>query len=212
MDRKGKETEKRIIESALDLFVRNGYHGTSIHDITANIGLTKGALYAHFSSKSELLHKIINEFKTRFIDAMIRITDAYEGNSLEKLLRMIRFNSKFLFENYNLCVFLTLLTSELGDDADFEPALKSVYAKYQKFVSGIVRQGIQQGLFWKEHDPDFVALLIISMHDGLLHQWALNRKKLDGMKVVETFNKTLVYGLLGPDIDKPDEASLRPKT
>ncbi len=83
--RRSEKTEKKIIRAALELFVRKGYHGTSVSDITQKVELTKGALYAHFRSKGELLLRIIQEYETQFIEQLIRTIEQFEGNAVEKL-------------------------------------------------------------------------------------------------------------------------------
>ena len=194
--KRSDETEKKIIQAALQIFVRRGYHATSVDAITRKIGLTKGALYSHFSSKGELLLRIIDEFKSRFIGGMRNAVEHYTGNALQKLHRVVSFNSKFALENHDLCVFLTFLTTELNADVDFEPALKGTYLEYRKFISEIIRQGIRQGLFKKDLDPDITALTFMALHDGVLHQWALNRNSLDGEDYVRTFREIFFYGLV----------------
>jgi len=194
--KRSQKTEKKVIQAALELFVRKGYHGTSINDIMRKVGLTKGALYSHFTSKGELLLRIIDEFKVRFIDEMIQTVTKYHGDALEKLHRTISFSSQFALENQHLCVFLTFLTTELKADVDLEPALKNVYREYQKFISQLIRQGIHQGLLNKDLDPDLAALTFMALHDGVLHQWVLNRYHIDGEQYVRTFRKIFLYGLV----------------
>jgi len=189
-------TETKIIQAALEIFVRKGYHGTSILEITNKVGVTKGALYAHFSSKGELLLKIIDEFKSRFIGGMISALEECSGNALDRIHRIISFNSRFALENQDLCVFLTFLTSELNADVDFEPALKGTYRQYRQVISEIIGQGIRQGLFKKELDPDVAALTFMALHDGVLHQWVLNRYHLDGELYVRTFREIFLHGLV----------------
>ena len=193
--RPSEKTEKKIIRAALELFVRKGYHGSSVSDITQKVELTKGALYAHFRSKGELLFRIIKEFEAQFIDKMIGAVEKFEGNALEKLNYAISFNSEFAVENQELCVFLTFLTTELNADIDFQPVLKTTYRKYQKFISKLINQGIRQGLINKRYDPDLAALTFMALHDGMLHQWVLNRDHLDGKQYVKTFRMIFLRGL-----------------
>ena len=47
-------TRQRILSSAAKLFALNGYEEVSINQIMADAGLTRGAFYSHFKSKSEL--------------------------------------------------------------------------------------------------------------------------------------------------------------
>ena len=43
-----ESTKERILETALTLFARNGYLGTSMSDIAGALGITKAALYKHY--------------------------------------------------------------------------------------------------------------------------------------------------------------------
>ncbi|MDD3653744.1 MAG: TetR/AcrR family transcriptional regulator [Desulfotomaculaceae bacterium] len=191
----GEETRRKIVLTALEFFVRKGYHATSISDIMNKVGLSKGALYAHFKSKGEILLFIIERFKARAVDEMIQFVNDGEGNALDKLNRCISFNARFATEHENLCVFLTFLTTELKADVDFEPLLKGVYRDYRDFISGIIRQGIIQGVVDKKTDPDLAALTFMALHDGVLHQWVLNRGLIDTKQYVKTFREIFIYGL-----------------
>ncbi len=49
-----QKSRERILESAAKLFIAGGFDNTSIDEIMANAGMTRGAFYAHFANKSEL--------------------------------------------------------------------------------------------------------------------------------------------------------------
>lgn len=53
------ETKERILEAALELFAQSGYSGTSMNDIAKQLGITKGALYKHYTGKQEILDRIV---------------------------------------------------------------------------------------------------------------------------------------------------------
>ncbi|MEU7044831.1 helix-turn-helix domain-containing protein [Streptomyces varsoviensis] len=66
------DTKQRILEAARELFLRHGVQRTSLQDIAARLGITKPALYYHFSSREELVRSIVlpileeeEEFLTR---------------------------------------------------------------------------------------------------------------------------------------------------
>lgn len=194
-----KKTEDRILDAAIELFVRNGYHGTSIDDIMSKVGLTKGAFYSHFSGKDQLFMTILEGYRSHFIGGLKAAIDDHDGNALEKINRVISFLSRFASEHTDLCVFLTFLTTELNTDVDFEPALKSIYIEYQKIISGVIKQGQKQRLLKQGLDPDLVALTFMSLHDGVLHQWMLHRQYIDGAAFVRTFREIFVSGLVCPE-------------
>jgi len=48
-------TRERILDVSLDLFIEQGFDGTSLREIAENLGVTKAALYYHFTSKDDIL-------------------------------------------------------------------------------------------------------------------------------------------------------------
>ena len=53
------DTRDRILDTALDLFIEQGYEKTSLREIAERVGVTKAALYYHFSSKEEILRTLV---------------------------------------------------------------------------------------------------------------------------------------------------------
>jgi hypothetical protein len=47
----------------------------------------------------------------------------------------------------------------------------------------------------KGFDPDLGALVFMALHDGILHQWVLNRSSLEGKVFFSTFKTILMRGL-----------------
>ena len=55
-------TEQRILDASLKLFLEKGYEHTTIQDIIDELGdLTKGAIYHHFKSKSEIIEAVMDQ-------------------------------------------------------------------------------------------------------------------------------------------------------
>ena len=54
-----------ILDAALACFSERGYHGTSVDDIAARAGLSKGAIYWHFAGKRELFLALVDRFSER---------------------------------------------------------------------------------------------------------------------------------------------------
>ena len=54
-----ERTKIKILDVALQLFSQNGYLGTSMNEIAMQLGITKPALYKHYTSKHEILECIV---------------------------------------------------------------------------------------------------------------------------------------------------------
>jgi AcrR family transcriptional regulator len=68
-----RSTRERILDVALDLFVDQGYDGTSLREIAERLGVTKAALYYHFEAKEDILlalHMRLHEFGKSALGAM----------------------------------------------------------------------------------------------------------------------------------------------
>lgn len=57
----GSDTRARILDAAAKLFVERGFQATSVRDIAAAVGISNPSLYHHFSSKGDLLERLLAE-------------------------------------------------------------------------------------------------------------------------------------------------------
>lgn len=60
-----QETQKRLLDAAEEIFVRDGYEAAQLDEIAARAGRSKGAVYTHFKSKEDLFLALF-EHRTRF--------------------------------------------------------------------------------------------------------------------------------------------------
>ena len=71
----GTDTRERILEVSAELFVEQGYDGTSLREIAERLGFSKAALYYHFSSKEQILEALLEPAR-RMIDGLLERLDA----------------------------------------------------------------------------------------------------------------------------------------
>lgn len=86
-----EETERKILDAALNLFMTKGYDSTSIQDIIDSLGgLTKGAVYHHFKSKEEILEAVMQEMDKEAYDFLqsVKENDSLSGYEKLKILFM----------------------------------------------------------------------------------------------------------------------------
>ncbi len=201
-----QQTVARILEAATSLFVRHGFHGTSISAIAEATGLTKGALYNHFTGKNDLLLALVKEFESRFLDELIAEVTGTPGTAWDQLQRFVSFASEFAAQNRELCLLLTIVSAEFSGAGhhEFDSELRRLYAKYARFLNRVVETGKSQGVFDADLDTLTVAHVIIAFHDGVLLQWQRSRDFLDGPDFVRTFRQLLFHGI-EPRGDSPPE-------
>jgi AcrR family transcriptional regulator len=70
----GAQSRQRILAAAIELFAASGYAGTSMRDIAEAVGMTKAALYYHFSSKEEVLEAVTEPLLAEIEALVQRVT------------------------------------------------------------------------------------------------------------------------------------------
>jgi AcrR family transcriptional regulator len=73
LSHEANSTRERVLDAALDLFVTQGYDGTSLRQLAEQLGVTKAALYYHFESKADILlalHMRMHEFGKNAFNSM----------------------------------------------------------------------------------------------------------------------------------------------
>lgn len=93
---KADRTKQLIIERAAPLFNTKGYAGTSMNDIMAATGLTKGGLYGNFTSKDEIA-ALSFEYSYNKLRSELVFKIKQQHTSLEKLYAILHF-----YRNYTI--------------------------------------------------------------------------------------------------------------
>ena len=95
------KTKRKIFETSMKLFAEKGYDATSIEEITANVGVAKGTLYYHFSSKEEIFQFLIEE-GVKLLKNSVEIKTEKLESSIDKIKAVVLIEIKVLvkYEDY----------------------------------------------------------------------------------------------------------------
>ena len=160
------KSKKIILDAALSLFVKNGYSQTSMDDIVNLSGLSKGAIYHHYSSKKVLFLSLIDYWETFYFKDILNknISDCNPDN----LLREISQNVVIAFKSKKNIFLAELEFWSLSNyDNDVRERIKLLYVKLLKLFKGIVRKGIDDKLY-KNLNVDVAALSIMTTLQGVI--------------------------------------------
>ena len=156
---------QEILETAGDLFQRNGYHATSMREIARSVQLQGSSLYAHIDSKEELLRNLVHEAADTFLAAAGEV-DA--GLPPERRLRRL--------VHAHLAVIRDKLphaTVFFHEWAHLPPGLRSdLVARrdaYQAVFRDTIEAGCEAGCFRVE-DPALATLFVLSSLNWT-YQW-----------------------------------------
>lgn len=184
------KTKRKIFETSMKLFAEKGYDATSIEEITATVGVAKGTLYYHFSSKEEIFNFLIEE-GMKLLQNSIDIKTAKYPNYIDKLKAVILIQIKIIVKYEDL---ITILLSQFwGNEARNQKCKRHIYDYINK-IEEIVSEGIAKGEI-KNGDPKVIASEIYGLIcSGLVYKLRCN-EEINIMKLYKEFENTVIEGL-----------------
>ena len=153
-----------IIEIATDLFKAKGYSGTSMRDLANEVGIVVGGLYAHVSSKDEILQTICFGMANKFLHS-IDTTLAMKNCSHEEILSLtIQGHARIITEDINA-------TSVFWHEWKYmqEPWLSDfskMQIEYEAKFRSILEKGVATDEFCID-DISFTTMAMLSSLNGL---------------------------------------------
>lgn len=149
----------RTVAAAVELFYENGYENTTLEAIAQSLGVTKPFIYAHFSSKVELLAEICSRGIASSQEAMEGILHL-DMTPTEKLdLLSERFVTAVLESRKHIAIFSR--EEKNLTPADFD-RINAMRRDFDHKLSALLKEGIAAGEFDID-DPHVVALAIGGM-------------------------------------------------
>ena len=189
-------TKLKILDVALQLFSQNGYLGTSMNDIAMQLGITKPALYRHYTSKHEILECIAERMNEMDFERAKEyempetqpdgFADAYVKTPVEKIRAYSMAQFRYWTEEEFPAQFRKMLTLEQYRDAE----MANLYQNY--IATGPVEY--MAAILRKMTDSDGEAMqLALDFYGPMFLLYSI----YDGAKDKET-----VFELLGKHIDR----------
>ena len=184
------KTKRKIFETSMKLFAEKGYEATSIEEITATVGVAKGTLYYHFSSKEEIFNFLVEE-GIKLLQNSIDIKTAKHSNYIDKIKAIVLIQIKIVSKYEDI---ITILLSQFwGNEVRNKKCQSHVY-EYISKIERIVQEGIEKGEI-KQGDPRAIASEIYGLICSTLIFKKRENSEIDIMKLYQEYENTVINGL-----------------
>jgi AcrR family transcriptional regulator len=186
------ERRAQIIEAALACFMRKGFNNTTMDDIVAESGLSKGSLYWYFESKDELFSEALMSFFTgvgeKTFAAVAQCTTA--SDKLRALGESAVDLSRLLEGYFGMFLEFWASSSQREKTGQF---WFTVLEQCMGIIVGIVKEGVESGEF-KPVDAEPLVWAMMAAYDGLA-AYIMFKPELDLERISRVFVETLLHGL-----------------
>jgi len=165
---KGKAKRQEIVDAALAVFARGGYHSGSLREVAKRVGLTTAGVMHHFASKEELFTEVLRQRDERVREAA---GDVSETTLLEQTRKVVAYNQS----TRGLTSLYTVISAEATDPEHPAHAyFVDRYAAGRVLAEETIRDALAHGRIDASIDVEVAARLIPAVMDGLQQQWLLD--------------------------------------
>lgn len=188
-----EERRAQILAAAWTCFTRKGYNNTTMDDIVAESGLSKGSLYWHFDSKDTLFEAAVQAF---FSEVGQEIFAALE--QCETVSDKLRVGARSMANIGRRAEGLFSLIVEFWAQSDRREDVSGFWAdvlvQYKEYFAGVIEEGIQKGEF-RGVNAGHLAWVLMAAYDGLA-AYLMLKPDLDLEGISLSFVETLLSGLM----------------
>jgi AcrR family transcriptional regulator len=166
---KAARTREYILEKASPLFNQKGFDGTSLADLQAVTGLTKGALYGNFESK-EVMASEAFIWSTAIVKKLIAEELKDLGSFKDKLYGLLDFFAGYVSRPpiAGGCPLLNAAIDVDDHHVAMRPVVGTEIRRMVAFMELLIRKGIRAGEFKKGTNAREIAYMFFCMIEGAL--------------------------------------------
>jgi AcrR family transcriptional regulator len=152
------ETRTRILKSALKLFARQGFDGTTTRDLAEHAGVAEGTLFRHFTNKKAILIEVATQGWIEILTDLL--TELSEMGSYKAVAQVMRRRMLHLHQNADMLKVCFM-------EAQFHPDLRDriqaeVIDKMTDVAEAFFQTAMDQGIY-RPMNPKLVARVFLGM-------------------------------------------------
>jgi AcrR family transcriptional regulator len=179
-----------LTRHAAKLFAERGYHGTSIGDLAAAMGVQKASLYAHIASKQDLLYETMRDGADAFHRGLDAIPDSLSPT--EKIRRALREHLRVVSQQLDVATVFVREWRYLEGDRREE--ILGERRRYEERFRALFREGRELGSLRTDLDESSAALLALSALNWA-YTWLTPGRDTD--ELADRFYALLIDGMRG---------------
>ena len=160
--------EKLILEKAMELFWKKGFHATSIRDLVNYLGISRSSIYDTYGGKNELFHKAFQLYRTTNITGFSNFLNQQKNvkEGLRNLFEMAIEQSISDMDKKG-CFVVNTTTELVPGDIEIQKILKENENTFVNIFYEFLLKGEQSGEIPKGKNLKSIANLYYTLYNGI---------------------------------------------
>src|SRR5436190_16023063 len=165
-----EDKRRQLLDAAVRVFARKGYHASRVGDIAEEAGVAHGLLYHYFKSKDQVLEAVFHENWSVLLAriASVEETDEPASDQLRHIAAIV------LRTWLHLPDVVRVVIREFGRSPELAARIGEL-AQPIDAIRRVISRGIERGEFRQDIDPQVAATVVYGSIDELLTAWVLDR-------------------------------------
>jgi AcrR family transcriptional regulator len=198
-EEKKAQSRRRILDSAREVFFRDGFMAANLDEVAEKAGVAKGTLYRYFESKAELYVAVLAHNSAIFEEKM-RSTITSGRTPSEQLRHTARFYFDHYLQNRDYFQIFWAIENQsvIGElPAGVVEEVSSLWERCLQIIREIIEAGVKEGAF-RECDAWEVSNVLWTLANGLIQtERSATRRQLRRIPVERAFEDALDIVLRG---------------
>jgi AcrR family transcriptional regulator len=193
-----EERKNQIMEAALAVFARLGFHESRMDDIASQAGLSKAALYLYYKSKDAIIAALMKHF---FAQELKRVQEFVEANREETVSEQLLLITRQLAEALQWMMRVMPIAFEFyaiaGRNKEVRQFLQAYFQEYRTLMACLIQRGVERGEF-REVSADATAIMLTALFEGLALLFFVDPEAVQWADEIEASVRLLLSGLQRP--------------
>ncbi|HKV83593.1 MAG TPA: TetR/AcrR family transcriptional regulator [Ktedonobacterales bacterium] len=159
------ERRSQILDAAMAVFSRRGFHAARMDDIAEEAGLSKGALYLYYKSKDAIIGAILRFFFSSAMKSLRTLQDS-DGVVRDQIVSYARVVAREAERLSRVSPLAYEFYAVAGRNRAVRLQLREYFTQFKDVLAILIQRGIEQGEF-RSVNPQETAYTICALFEGL---------------------------------------------
>ena len=175
-----KQTSRdKILQSAVELFLEEGYEATSVNNICKHAGVSKGSFYHYFETKHALFLTLMEDWSEKVMQSVLNQPISVDSIVKEVLIKLpYQFDMVFSAVPKGFPMLVDFWRQAMHDPKIWKTAVEP-YRYFMGFFARFIAMGQQDGSIRKDIDSETLSRLLVAAVMGFLLQAAFEQERTD---------------------------------
>jgi AcrR family transcriptional regulator len=177
---------EKLIETAIELFAKNGFHATGIDTILAHAGVAKKTLYSHFRTKDELILAALRQHDGQFRNHFMKNVEAIADSPEERLLAIFDVAEVWFSQNnFYGCMFI----NAIGEYSEEGTAIREVCKEFKRLMHSYMKSLAEQA---GVKDAETLASELALLLEGSIVTAQVSEQREQAANIAKRVAKSLI--------------------